>query len=192
MSFWLFSCYLNRFEAILLATHWKRLGFGYAGIIYGFFLNLNSGVCFDATKTNIPVYLIHLPNKIQINREISSNLMTSKFLSLIFRFFRSIMSFPNFWHKICNVLKKKLHSRSICSISPWKNWMRADIRRKKTAASGITKASSPWGLQMWVRPQRCRFCGVRIQNRSSKQYMLPPRLTPVTAKIANMTNKMIK
>ena len=78
-----FSCYLNRFEAILLATHWKRLGFGYAGIIYGFFLNLKSGVCFDATKTNIPVYLIHLPNKIQINREISSNLMTSKFLSSI-------------------------------------------------------------------------------------------------------------
>ena len=107
MSFWLFSCYLNRFEAILLATHWKRLGFGYAGIIYGFFLNLNSGVCFDATKTNIPVYLIHLPNKIQINREISSNLMTSKFLSLIFRFFRSIMLFANFWHKICNLLGKK-------------------------------------------------------------------------------------
>ena len=107
MSFWLFSCYLNRFEAILLATHWKRLGFGYAGIIYGFFLNLNSGVCFDATKTNIPVYLIHLPNKIQINREISSNLMTSKFLSLIFRFFRSIMLFANFWHKICNLLEKK-------------------------------------------------------------------------------------
>ena len=115
--------------------------------------------------------------------------------SLIFRFFRSIMLFANFWHQICNVLKKKLHSRSICSISPWKNWMRADIRRKKTANIGITKASSPLGLQMWVWRQRCRFCGARIQNRSSKQYMLPvvpPRLTPVTEKIANMTNKMIK
>ena len=119
--------------------------------------------------------------------------MISKTLSLIFRFFRSIMLFANFWHKICNLLEKKA-SFSVHLLNFTLEKLN-EVWYSKEKDSGQRNYQSVKSLRVaWVRRQRCRFCGVRIQNRSSKQYMLPvsPRLTPVTEKIANMTNKMIK